>query len=171
MIYRRPSLSREQFVLSAVAAGTGAILVGVACGGRVVPSSGAFAEDASENVPPLAPSGTGANRGFVLGSSASSSGGLGSSSGSINGCAGICGKFAAGSFSSSSSGGCESGSGSGCNLIRYDAASDAYEHRDTGSDQEAASDGSRGGSSDGGGDGVGDGAAETGDDVAQTGDP
>lgn len=139
MIYRRPSLSsRERFVFSVV--GTGAILVGAACGDTMVPSSAGDTEDASDEfqgcigICGTSTSGSAASSGFV-GSSASGT-------------------------SASSSSGCPNGSSGGCNLISYDATSDAIENLDTGSDQEAEAR-----------DGNSDGAPEAGDSAAETGDP
>ncbi len=137
MIYRRPSFGKPQFVLSVVAATTGAIFVGAACDDTMVNEPEQV--DAAENVP-SSTSGTSAGGGFI--------GSSGSIGGSVSG-------------TSASSGGCVSNSSSGCNLILYDATSDAIENLDTGSDQEAAA-------ADGSGDGSGDG--ETGDAAPEAGE-
>jgi hypothetical protein len=113
MIYRRPSFGKPQFVLSVVAASTGAIFVGGACDDTMIQANEPEQVDAAENVP-SSTSGTSAGGGFV---------------GSIGG---------SNSGTSASSGGCFSNSSSGCNLILYDATNDAIENLDTGADQEAA---------------------------------
>jgi hypothetical protein len=134
MIYRRPSLARPRFVFSVVAAGTGAILAGSACGDSMVlpPAADASPDDVTEDVH-FSSSGSGSGGGLIDPSGISSSGSA---------------------ASSTSSGGCtsSSSSGGGCALIVYDAANDAIENLDTGPDQEAAAT-----------ENSGDGAAEAGD--------
>jgi hypothetical protein len=122
MIYRRPSLGKQQFIFSVVAAGTGAILAGGACADSMVPvpTTDVATDDATEDV--------------QVSSSGSASGGFIGVTGSVSG-------------SSSGSPGCVGpliGSGSGgCFMMLFDANSDAIENLDTGSDQDVAvSDGS-----------------------------
>jgi hypothetical protein len=126
MIYRRPSLSRPQFVFSVVVASTGAILGEGACTDTTGQPSGAdAATDATDDV----------TEDVQYSSSGSGSGSSGGSSTS----SGVCVTPSSGSSSGN------------CNLILYDATSDAIENLDTGPDQEAAAS-----------DGSSDGTAETG---------
>jgi hypothetical protein len=143
MIYRRPPLAQPGFVLSVIAATTGAVLGAGACADTMVPAPSA-ADDATEDVFSSTPSccGGSISSGVVSGSSGSSSG------------------------SGASSGGCLSSSGTSSgayNLIVYDATNDAIENLDMGLD-------APGDSSTDGAAGTGDAPAETADGVAETGD-
>jgi hypothetical protein len=82
MIYRRPSFGKPQFVLSVVAASTGAIFVGGACDDSMVHPDEPEQADATANV--SGTSGVGGSIGGSISGTSASSGGC--FSGSSSGC-------------------------------------------------------------------------------------